>query len=139
MIMYANGATMETFRKFEVLWWVLLDDYLALLRVAWGSDHQQGPNNTFGSLKTSMSATPSTMETFRVSKVLWWFVLRVLSQFSKKNKGCRGARIINRIHHNNFNSLKASMVTGFAEMSRKENTLLLMNRYPLQPPRLLFF
>ena len=58
---------------------------------------------------------------------------------SKKNWGCRGARIINRNHHNNFNSLKASMVTGFADMPREETTLLLMNRSPLQPPRLLFF
>ena len=32
VIMYANGATMETFRKFEVLWWALLDDYLAGFR-----------------------------------------------------------------------------------------------------------
>jgi len=51
----------------------------------------------------------------------------------------RGTRIINRIHHNNFNSLKASMVTGFADMPREETTLLLINRSPLQPPRLLFF
>ena len=29
VIMYANGATMEAFREFEVLWWVLLDDYLS--------------------------------------------------------------------------------------------------------------
>ena len=57
----------------------------------------------------------------------------------QKNWGCRGARIINRNHHNNFNSLKASMVTGFADMPREETTLLLMNRSPLQPPRLLFF
>ena len=53
--MFGNGATMEAFREFEVLWWVLLDDYLAglkknLLRVAGGADHQQDPNNTFGSL-----------------------------------------------------------------------------------------
>ena len=26
VIMYANGATTEDFRKSEVLWWVLLDD-----------------------------------------------------------------------------------------------------------------
>ena len=88
--MYANGATMEAFREFEVLWWVLLDDYLAgfrkknLLRVAGGADHQQDPNNTFGSLKASMSANPATMEAFRVSKVLWWVLLRVLSQSPKK-------------------------------------------------------
>ena len=31
------------------------------------------------------------------------------------------------------------MVTGFADMPREETTLLLMNRSPLQPPRLLFF
>ena len=41
-----------------------------LLRVTGGADHQQDPNNTFGSLKASMSANPATMEAFRVSKVL---------------------------------------------------------------------
>ena len=41
VIIYANGATIEAFREFEMLWWVLLDDNLAgfrekkiLLRVA---------------------------------------------------------------------------------------------------------
>jgi len=57
----------------------------------------------------------------------------------QKNRGCRGARIINWIHHNNFNTLKASMVTGFADMLREETTLLLMNRSPLQPLDYYFF
>ena len=57
----------------------------------------------------------------------------------QKNRGCRGAQIINRIHYNNFSSLKATMVsTGFADMPREETTLQLMNRSPLQTPRLLF-
>ena len=30
VIMYANGATTEDFREFEVLWWVLMDDYFAI-------------------------------------------------------------------------------------------------------------
>ena len=90
VIMYANGATTEDFRESEVLWWVLLDDYFAdfreknLLRVTWGADHQQYPNSTFGSLKASMFANPATMEAFRVSKVLWWVLLRVHSQSPKK-------------------------------------------------------
>ena len=41
-----------------------------LLRVAGGADHQQDPNNTFGSLKATMSANPATMEAFRVSSVM---------------------------------------------------------------------
>ena len=109
-----------------------------LLGVAGGADHQQDPNYTFDSLKASMSAKSATMEAFRVSKLLWRVLLRAFHSL-QKNRGCRGARIINRIHHNNVNSLKASMVTGFAEMSREETTLLLMNSSPLQPPRLLFF
>jgi len=91
VIMFANGATMEAFREFEVVWWVLLNNYLAgfrrkkiLLRVAGGADHQQDPNNTFCSLKALMSANPATMEDFRMSKVLWWVLLRVLSQSPKK-------------------------------------------------------
>ena len=90
VIMYANGATTEDFRESEVLWWVLLDDYFAdfreknLLRVAWGADHQQYANSTFYSLKASMFAIPATMEAFRVSKVLWWVLLRVHSQSPKK-------------------------------------------------------
>ena len=32
VIMYAYGATTEAFRESEVLWWVLLDDYLAGFR-----------------------------------------------------------------------------------------------------------
>ena len=75
VIMYANEATMEAFRESEVLWWVLLDNYLAcfrkknLLWVAGGADHQQGPNNTFSSLKATMSANPATIDAFMVSKV----------------------------------------------------------------------
>jgi len=91
---------MEAFREFEVVWWVLLNNYLAgfrrkkiLLRVAGGADHQQDPNNTFCSLKASMSAAPASLEALRMSKVLWWVLLRVISQ-SPKNMGCRGARII---------------------------------------------
>ena len=89
--MYGDGATMEAFRLFEILWWVLLDDYIAgfrekkiVLRVVGGADHQQDPNNTFCSPNASMSANPATMEAFRVSKVLWWVLLRVLSHFPKK-------------------------------------------------------
>jgi len=41
-----------------------------LLSVAGEADHQQDPNNTFDSLKASMSANPATMEDYRVSKVL---------------------------------------------------------------------
>ena len=32
VIMYANGATTEAFIESEVIWWVLLDDYLADFR-----------------------------------------------------------------------------------------------------------
>ena len=67
--MSANPVTMEAFRESEVLRWILLDDYLAVLRVAWGADHQKDPNDTFDSLKASKSANPATMEDFRVSKV----------------------------------------------------------------------
>merc|ERR1711946_80575 len=89
--MYANGATTEDFRESKVLSWVLLNDNFAdfrgkknLLRVTWGADHQQYPNSTFGSLKASMFANPATMEAFRVSKVLWWVLLRVHSHSPKK-------------------------------------------------------
>ena len=43
VIMYANGATMEAFREFEVLWWVLLDDYLA------GFEKKRSPEGCRGS------------------------------------------------------------------------------------------
>ena len=46
---------------------------------------------------------------------------------------CRGARIINRIRHNNFKSLKATMVNRFADMPREGTTLLLMNGSPCNP------
>ena len=42
---------------------------------------------------------------------------------SKKNRGCRGARIINRIYHNTSDSLKAYLVAPFANMPREEITL----------------
>ena len=110
-----------------------------LLRVAGGADHQQDPNYTFDSLKASMSAISATMEAFRVSKVLWRVLLRVFSQSPKKNRGSRGALITNRIHYNNLNSLKASMVTEFTDMHREETTLLLMNRSPCNPLDHYFF
>ena len=66
------------------------------------------------------------MEAFRQSEVLWWVLLEdYLSGFGEPYQD-----------HNNLNSLKASMVTGLANMPRKKTTLLLMNRSPLQPPRL---
>ena len=52
-----------------------------LLRVAWGADYQQDPNNTFDSLKASLSANSATMEDF---EVLWWVLLRVHAQSQKK-------------------------------------------------------
>jgi len=47
-----------------MLWWVLLDDYLAGFRIknAGGADHKQDPNYAFDSLKASMSAKSATME-----------------------------------------------------------------------------
>ena len=76
---------MEAFRESEVLWWVLLDDYIAgskkkiILRVKGGADHQKDSNYTFGSLKASMSTNSATMEAFMMSKGLWLVLLRVLS------------------------------------------------------------
>ena len=68
------------------VWWLFrrFSRKKNLLRVAWGADHQQYPNSTFGSMKASMFANPATMEAFRVSKVLWWVLLRVHSQSPKK-------------------------------------------------------
>ena len=43
------------------------------------------------------------------------------------------ARIINRIHHNNVNSLKATMVTRFADMPREGTTILLIKCSPCNP------
>ena len=145
VIMYANGATTEDFRESEVLWWVLLDDYFADFR------EKKSPEGCMGSGSSTISQQhfwlpeglnvrePGHHGGLQGVKSVMVGPIEGPFTVSKKNWGCRGARIINRNHHNNFNSLKASMVTGFADMPREETTLLLMNRSPLQPPRLLFF
>ena len=86
VIMYANGTTMEAFRESEVLWWVLLDDYLAGFRekkilpegCRW-SGSSTGSQQHFWFPESLNVANTATMEAFRVSKVLWW----VLSVFKK--------------------------------------------------------
>ena len=52
-----------------------------------------------------MLANTVTMEVFRVSKVKWYVLSSVHSQSPKK---LQRIRIINRNHHNNFNSLNVS-------------------------------
>ena len=79
-----------------------------------------------------MSANPATMEAFWESELLWWVLFRILSHLLKNSSswGSRGEQILNRIHNNTLDSLKASMVTGFADIPREETTLLLMICFP---------
>ena len=49
VIMYANGATMEAFREFKVLWWVLLDDYFAYFREKNSPEGYRGSGSSTGS------------------------------------------------------------------------------------------
>ena len=77
------------------------------------SDHQQDPNYTFDSQKASISANPAPMEAVRESDVLLGVLL-----------SSKGSTI----------TLKAFMVTEFADKPREETKLLLMIRSFLQPP-----
>ena len=96
--------------------------------------YHKDPNNTVDYLKDSMSANPTTTEAFRESEVVWWVLLRILLLHQNSSSGgCRGERIINRAHHNTLISLKAYIVTGFADMPREETTLLLIIRSPCNP------
>ena len=105
-----------------------------------GADYQQDPNNTVDSLKASMSANPATMEHSGSPKCYggsYWGSFHSCPKNSI-SWGCREKRIINRIHNNTLDFLKASIMTGFADMPREENTLLLMICSSLQPPGILF-
>ena len=112
-----------------------------------GADHQQDPNNTFDSLKASMSLNPAAIEAFRESEVLWWFLLRTLSQFPtlllmicsplqppgmlfcKSERGSSTVHYstvqctVKYNHHNTLDFLEAFMVAPFSDMPMKETTL----------------
>ena len=63
-----------------------------------------------------MSANPVTMEAFRELKLLWWFLLMIRAPLQPQFFFGDCEWTLNRTHHNTFDTLKASMVAGFANI-----------------------
>ena len=73
-----------------------------------------------------MSANPVTMEAFRELKLLWWFLLMIRAPLQPQFFFGDCEWTLNRTHHNTFDTLKASMVAGIAniEAFREPKVLL---------------
>ena len=101
---------------------------VVLLGVAGGADHQQDPNYTFDSLGLNVHEIGHLQGV----KSVMAGPFEGLFTVSKKYRGCNPLdhyifktckRIINRTHQNTSDSLKASMVAPFANITREEITL----------------